>query len=98
MSLAPQAFGAGSPVNVQSVINNLQNLVLAVNNLTSQLASQFGANSVYTFATLPIVAVPSRAFIADSSVAASGNFGAIAAGGGANIVPVYFDETNWKIG
>lgn len=39
-----------------------------------------------------------RAFISDSSVAASGNFGAIAAGGGANTVPVFSDGANWLIG
>jgi len=36
--------------------------------------------------------------IADSSVAASGNFGAIAATGGANIVPVFSDGVDWLIG
>jgi hypothetical protein len=39
-----------------------------------------------------------RAMINDSTVAASGNFGAIAVGGGANIVPVFSDGTDWLIG
>jgi hypothetical protein len=39
-----------------------------------------------------------RAMIANSSVAASGNFGAIAAAGGFNIVPVFSDGTDWLIG
>ena len=39
-----------------------------------------------------------RAMINDSTVAASGNFGAIVVGGGANIVPVFSDGTNWLIG
>lgn len=39
-----------------------------------------------------------RAFVNNSSVAATGNFGAIVAGGGANTVPVYSDGTNWRIG
>jgi len=53
-----------------------------------------------TLATLPTaVSVPgARAMIADSSVAASGNFGAIAATGGANIVPVFSDGVDWLIG
>jgi hypothetical protein len=53
-----------------------------------------------TLATLPTAAsVPgARAMIADSSVAASGNFGAIAATGGANIVPVFSDGVDWLIG
>ncbi len=39
-----------------------------------------------------------RAFVTDSNVAASGNFGAVVAGSGANGVPVYSDGTNWRIG
>lgn len=39
-----------------------------------------------------------RAMIKDSNVAASGNFGAIAATGGTNIVPVFSDGVNWLIG
>jgi hypothetical protein len=39
-----------------------------------------------------------RAFVRDSTVAASGNFGAIVAGGGSNNVPVFYDGTNWLIG
>jgi hypothetical protein len=39
-----------------------------------------------------------RRMVSDSSVAASGNFGAIVAGSGANVVPVYSDGTNWRIG
>jgi len=36
-----------------------------------------------------------RAFITDGSTA---TFGATVVGGGANIVPVYSDGTNWKVG
>lgn len=39
-----------------------------------------------------------RAFVLDSSVAASGNFGAIVAGGGSHFVPVWSDSGNWRIG
>lgn len=39
-----------------------------------------------------------RAIINDSTVAASGNFGAIAVGGGSNVVPVFSNNTNWLIG
>ena len=39
-----------------------------------------------------------RAMINDSTVTATGNFGAIVVGGGANIVPVFSDGTNWLIG
>lgn len=39
-----------------------------------------------------------RAMVFDGSVVAAGNFGNVVAGGGANIVPVYSDGTNWRIG
>ncbi|MDE2106680.1 MAG: hypothetical protein KGL39_56210 [Patescibacteria group bacterium] len=53
-----------------------------------------------TVAGLPTAAsgAHSRRFVTDSTVAASGNFGAIVAGTGANVVPVYSDGTNWRIG
>jgi hypothetical protein len=40
----------------------------------------------------------SRYLISDSSVPASGNFGATASGSGSYVVPVYSDGTNWIIG
>lgn len=39
-----------------------------------------------------------KAIITDSTVAASGNFGAVAAGGGNNVVPVFSDGNDWLIG
>lgn len=84
--------------NLQTVVTNLQNVVLAINALTASITTQFGVNKVYTVSTLPAVAAPARAFVTDSSVAASGNFGAAVAGSGTHTVPVYFDNTNWKIG
>jgi hypothetical protein len=39
-----------------------------------------------------------RAIIYDSTVTASGNFGAIVVGGGTDIVPVFSNGTNWLIG
>jgi hypothetical protein len=54
-----------------------------------------------TVSTLPAAATigsGARAFVSDSSVVASGNFGAIVAGAGANLVPVFSDGTNWRIG
>lgn len=56
---------------------------------------------VYTVSTLPAagtIGAGARAFVSDSTVAASGNFGAVVAGSGTNAVPVYSDGTNWRIG
>jgi hypothetical protein len=57
-------------------------------------------NPVVTLATLPSAGlVPgATAMINDSNVPALGNFGAIAATGGTDIVPVFSDGTNWLIG
>ena len=54
----------------------------------------------YTVATLPSpFNYPYlRAVALDSTVAASGNFGAVVAGGGANIVPVWNNGSTWLIG
>jgi len=49
----------------------------------------------YTVATLPTPATGMRAYVTDSNVTASGNFGATVAAGGSNIVPVFYDGTNW---
>ena len=54
-----------------------------------------------TVATLPAAATAgagARSMVTDGSVVATGNFGTIIAGAGANIVPVFCDGTNWRIG
>jgi len=56
------------------------------------------AAAAVAVASLPGLAAGSRAFVNNSTVAASGNFGAIVAGGGSNFVPVWCDGTNWRIG
>lgn len=91
------AFGTGT-AGVQNVVLNLQNLVLAVNALTTQLKVQLGVSAVYTVANLPTIGAPARAFVSDSTVVASGNFGATVVGGSTHTVPVYYDNSTWKIG
>jgi hypothetical protein len=53
-----------------------------------------------TVAGLPAAATSGGAtrIVSDSTVAGSGHFGSVVVGGGANIVPVYCDGTNWLIG
>jgi hypothetical protein len=54
-----------------------------------------------TIASLPAASTAlngARFMVSDSSVVASGNFGANVTGTGANVVPVFCDGTNWKIG
>ena len=52
----------------------------------------------YTVATLPVGSQGARAYVTDSSVAMASNYGAVVAGGGANVAPVFYDGTNWRIG
>ena len=72
---------------------------------TGSLVSGFDRYALPFVEPVTVSALPSssvadgtRAFVSDSNVAAAGNFGAIVAGSGANIVPVYYDGTNWRIG
>jgi len=51
----------------------------------------------YTVATLPTGVIGKRTYVTDSTVVASGNFGATVIGGGANTVPLFYDGTNWII-
>lgn len=56
---------------------------------------------VYTVATLPSPASAytyCRAFISDSTATMTAGIGATPTGGGSNVVPVYCDGTNWRIG
>lgn len=39
-----------------------------------------------------------RAFVTDSNTALTAGIGAIVAAGGSNVVPVFCDGTNWRIG
>lgn len=54
----------------------------------------------YTVATLPAAASSTgkRAYVTNSNAALTAGIGAVVAGGGANIVPVFCDGTNWRIG
>jgi hypothetical protein len=57
-----------------------------------------GTNTAYTVSTLPSASVSglgARAFVTDAN---STTFASTVASGGSNIVPVYSNGTNWKIG
>jgi hypothetical protein len=61
--------------------------------------SQTMALPVFTVATLPSASPSGQAsFVSNATQTISAGLGAIAAGGGANFVPVYSDGTNWRIG
>ena len=75
------------------------------NNVTSGIAylDPVLLNATFTpvtVAQLPPVAgnAGMRTTVSDSNAALTAGIGAVVAAGGANIVPVFCDGTNWRIG
>lgn len=63
--------------------------------------SSYSKVTAVTVSNLPAAAVAgagARAAVTDASQTLTAGIGAIVAGGGANIVPVFCDGTNWRIG
>ena len=98
---------AASTVGIYLDADNVQIRALAGGTarlLINSLGATFSGvikNTPVTVATLPAAATAgagARSFVTDGSVAASGNFGAVVAGGGTNGVPVYSDGAAWRIG
>jgi hypothetical protein len=61
-------------------------------------ALAFTPVTLTTLGTASAAGAGARAFINDSNVAAATNFGTVAVSGNTNIVPVYSDGTNWRVG
>ena len=77
------------PVQWHSVPEWQRLAALAVNEIERR--TQF----VGTVAQLPTVAQGLRGMVTDSNTT---TFAAVVAGGGSNVVPVYCDGTNWRVG
>ena len=57
--------------------------------------------TLFTVAQLPAASTAiagTRAAVSNSNAALTAGIGAVVAGGGSNIVPVFCDGTNWRIG
>jgi hypothetical protein len=57
--------------------------------------------TLFTVAQLPAASTAlagTRSAVSNASAALTAGIGAVVAGGGANIVPVFCDGTNWRIG
>jgi hypothetical protein len=95
---------AGGPVFIQggSSVSGIEGNI----NIGGITTFRFDPNQrilIYPLAPLtdlggPLPSAGARAMINDSTVTATGNFGAIAVGGGTEIVPVFSDGVNWLIG
>ena len=63
--------------------------------------SSYSKVTTVTVANLPAAAVAgagARAAVSDANATLTAGIGAVVVGGGANIVPVFCDGTNWRIG
>lgn len=87
--------GGGSADNIEGnvVIGSLNSFVFNPNTKSFYFPTAF-LTDLGSASGLP----GAKAIITDSTVAASGNFGAIAVGGGNNVVPVFSDGIDWLIG
>jgi len=96
---------------VQDYVNN--NVIPLIPDMSQYVTSQefntwiqninneFRAPTSVLYSNLPTSPAPlngQRYTLIDSNVTAQGNFGVQAAGGGANVVPIFYDGTNWRIG
>lgn len=88
------ADSADAPVTASTA--TFSGAVTCSTSLAVTTTLQLGA---YTVATLPSAGsnAGKEAQVTDSNAAASGNYGATVAGGGANRVKVFSDGTNWVI-
>lgn len=69
--------------------------VIRRNNVTIREQLQADFLPVCLVSELPVATAGVRGFVTDSNAT---TFASVAAGGGANGVPVYFDGTDWRIG
>jgi hypothetical protein len=78
------------------IFGNLREKPLTYKEAIAALA--FTPVTLTTLGTASAAGAGARAFINDSNVAAATNFGTVAVSGNTNIVPVYSDGTNWRVG
>lgn len=98
-------LGLCAPGTLYAPDVGLERLSAGVMKITNGANGATGAGIIrlptFTVAGLPTVAnagAGGRATVSDGSVAMAANYGAIVAGGGANVVPVFCDGVNWRIG
>jgi len=80
-------------------LTNIKTFVLESNTVLT--ATSYVAITATNVASLPTAAAAgagARATVNDSNAALTAGIGAVVAAGGANVVPVFSDGTNWRIG
>jgi len=82
-----------SPILVTPVLGNAQSITLV-----SSSYVKVTAKTVASLVAAATAGAGARDTVSDSNAALTAGIGAVVAGGGANIVPVFCDGTNWRIG
>jgi hypothetical protein len=76
---------------------NTVTLTVGANNTLSS-NGPIKASGGYTVAGLPAGVTGARAYVTDSNATLTAGIGAVVVGGGANVVPVFYDGANYRIG
>jgi hypothetical protein len=98
MTFKIQLLDYNHPITEESLIDKEWYIYLQESTTLLKSINDIIITGQTTVSSLSSSSVGARAFVSDSNVVASGNFGAIVSGGGTNNVPVYYDGTNWRIG
>jgi hypothetical protein len=92
------ADGSSATVSNEITLGNSSITSMRVPGLTLTFSAKYFNNGTLTVGTLPAAATAgagARAVVTDANAT---TFHSIVAGGGANVVPVFSDGTNWRIG
>lgn len=97
-------WSAANSDSRKASISALRDLLQA--NFTVTLGTSFTATSFISVTGCKVAALPgaalagqgARATVTDATQTLTAGIGATVVGGGANVVPVFSDGTNWKIG
>ena len=110
---AASAVAAGDQVPIFSTENGdtrraAMSVLLAYlqANMTDAMAETLTASEYTKVTAVAVAALPAaatagagaRATVTDSNATLTAGIGAVVAAGGANVVPVFSDGTNWRIG
>lgn len=89
------------PTSIEAVVNGVVGRGPTVTDAgtgTNILPLWIGAGLVSALPAAAAALKGARGYVTDANATFTAGIGAVAAGGGANIVPVFCDGTNWRIG
>jgi hypothetical protein len=101
-STNPNKFVRLNSTGSLEIINSAySNTILGLSdggNLTVFGYAKTTATTITLLGSAATAGAGARAFATDANLVAEGNFGVVVGGSGSNIVPVYSDGTDWRIG